>query len=174
MNFDQAYIETTSFVAEPKFESNITDNNKTVTIGITPLISEEEQSLEEIYNMELTKYQQNLNSAMNELNQANNKILNLESSLNTMKMKQASSSTSKPVLEQVCKINTNKKWYITILISIIILFFTSTYSVNFIDNWLDNHGVDLFSTSDRMNELLLLVIQFIFIVIIVRLILQLV
>lgn len=77
-------------------------------------------------------------------------------------------------LPQVCKIKSNKKWTITILISIIVLIFTSTFTVNVIDRILDNHNVDLFSSTDKTNELLLFAIQFIIIVIVVRFILQLV
>ena len=75
---------------------------------------------------------------------------------------------------QVCQINGNKKWIITICIAVVILLFISTYSVSMIDRWLDNNNVDLFSHDDKMNELLLLTIQFIFIVFVVRFILELV
>lgn len=75
-------------------------------------------------------------------------------------------------LPQICNGSSNRKTILSIIIAVIILAFLSTYSVNCIDRWLDNHQVDLFSQTDRMNELLLFMIQFLFIFVAVRLILN--
>lgn len=75
-------------------------------------------------------------------------------------------------LPQICNGTSNRKTILSIVIAVIILAFVSTYSVNCVDKWLDNHQVDLFSQTDKMNELLLFMIQFLFIFVAVRLILN--
>ena len=108
-------------------------------------------------------------------NQFQTEIVQLQTKINSFETSKKMGEVAKDLsskLPQICKINTNNKWYITIILAIIVLFFTSTYSVGFIDRLLDRHNVDLFSTRDKMNELLLLIIQFIIIVIVIRLILE--
>jgi len=75
-------------------------------------------------------------------------------------------------LPQLCSGTNNRKTILSIVISVVVLFFVSTYTVGAIDRWLDRHQVDLFSPTDRMNELLLFMIQFLFIFAAVRLILN--
>lgn len=172
MDFNSAYIDAT-ITSQPKlglpqYQPQPQPQIKMYEVEMVNNCDQQIESLEQLYQSEIKNLQSNYDSA---LNNANNEILKLSSYINEQKKKNKE-KISEPALEQVCKINTNRKWLITIIISICILLFTSTYTVNFIDNWLDNHNVDLFSTTDKMNELLLLIIQFIFIVIVVRLILQ--
>ena len=170
MDFNSAYGDTT-ITSEPAIPFVTTTTRSQPNINQIEMSNNCEQQIDSLQQL----YQNQMNQIQMEyemkLNNANNELLQLSSYVNEQKKKNKE-KISEPALEQVCKVNTNKKWLVTIIISISILLFTSTYTVNFIDNWLDNHNVDLFSSSDKMNELLLLIIQFIFIVIVVRLILQ--
>ncbi len=116
-------------------------------------------------NQAILQYQQDLLSKQQEINQ-------LTSRLHSKKENLGFTETTKDKYPQVCKINGNKKWIITLCIAVVILLFVSTYSVSLIDKWLDNNNVDLFSHEDKINELLLLLLQFIFIVFVVRFILE--
>jgi len=170
MNFDQAYDNNVT-TNEPKFE----EQPKQMSTTDLNILSEDAQAIEDMCSQTVKSLEQTIQQQQNLIQQNENDKLYLQSEMNRIKREQFNFSQSKLesiMKEQVCKINSKSKWYITILISVLVLLFTSTYTVNFIDNWLDNHDVDLFSQSDRMNELLLLVIQFIFIIIFVRLILQ--
>ncbi len=144
-------------------------------IGTTALniLSEDAQQIEEMCSKTIVQKDNLINQLSTTNAQLNQDKLSLQSEINTMETKRKKELTTKPVLEQQCKINNNNKWFITIGLAVLILLFTSTYTINIVDTWLDNHGVDLFSTTDRMNELLLLVIQFIIIIIVIRLVLQL-
>jgi len=144
-------------------------------IGSTPLniLSEDAQQIEEMCSSTINQKDNIINQLNNNLSILNQEKLTLQSKINTLEAKRKKEKTEKPVLEQQCKINNNNKWLVTIGLAVLILLFTSTYTINIVDTWLDNHGVDLFSRSDRMNELLLLVIQFIIIIIVIRLVLQL-
>jgi hypothetical protein len=176
MNFDQAYDNNTTAI-EPKMNLPVVEE-KLQPISTTDLniLSEDAQAIEDMCTRTVNGLENTIFQQQQQIQQSENDKLYLQSEINKMKKKEQFryniSNISSELKEQVCKVNSKSKWYITILISVIIIFFTSTYSVNFIDNWLDNHGVDLFSQTDRMNELLLLVIQFIFIIISVRLVLQ--
>lgn len=105
-------------------------------------------------------------------------IINLQQQIQTLLSQQKPaepfqfSLEDKTNLPQICNGSSNRKTILSVLISVIILLFLSTYSVNCIDRWLDSHQVDLFSQTDRMNELLLFMIQFLFIFVAVRLILN--
>ena len=133
----------------------------------TPQTNENE--LSELFQQKCNEYEQKISQQYNEMREINNENLQLKSLINSKQ----NISNSKPPLTQICNnISGSKKWIITIILSLLVLFITSTYTISILDNWLDNHGVDLFSKTDRMNELLLLVIQFLFLVIIIRLILQ--
>ena len=66
----------------------------------------------------------------------------------------------------------NKRWLITGIITILVVLLMSTYTVNIVDKLLDRCEVDLFSQTNKMNELLFLIIQVILVIIVVRLILQ--
>jgi hypothetical protein len=116
-------------------------------------------------NQTILQYQQDLLSKQQEINQ-------LSSRLQSTKENLGFTNKTVEMYPQVCKVNNNKKWIITLCVSVVVLLFVSTYSVSFIDRWLDNNNVDLFSHEDKMNELLLLVLQFIFIVFVVRFILE--
>ncbi len=101
-------------------------------------------------------------------------LQSLQNAYNALKHKEPFTFTEEDVkaLPQLCSGTNNKKTILSILIAIVILFFVSTYTVSAIDRWLDNHQVDLFSQTDRMNELLLFIIQFLFIFTVVRFILN--
>ena len=68
--------------------------------------------------------------------------------------------------------DSNKRWLITCIITIVVVLLMSTYTVNIVDKLLDRCEVDLFSQTNKMNELLFLIIQVILVIIVVRLILQ--
>ena len=68
--------------------------------------------------------------------------------------------------------DSNKRWLITCIITILVVLLMSTYTVNIVDKLLDKCEVDLFSQTNKMNELLFLIIQVILVIIVVRLILQ--
>ena len=68
--------------------------------------------------------------------------------------------------------DSNKRWLITGIITILVVLLMSTYTVNIVDKLLDKCEVDLFSQTNKMNELLFLIIQVILVIIVVRLILQ--
>ena len=68
--------------------------------------------------------------------------------------------------------DSNKRWLITGIITIVVVLLMSTYTVNIVDKLLDRCEVDLFSQTNKMNELLFLIIQIILVIIVVRLILQ--
>ena len=68
--------------------------------------------------------------------------------------------------------DSNKRWLITGIITILVVLLMSTYTVNIVDKLLDRCEVDLFSQTNKMNELLFLIIQVILVIIVVRLILQ--
>ena len=68
--------------------------------------------------------------------------------------------------------DSNKRWLITGIITILVVLLMSTYTVNIVDKLLDRCEVDLFSQTNKMNELLFLIIQVILIIIVVRLVLQ--
>ena len=68
--------------------------------------------------------------------------------------------------------DSNKRWLITGIITIVVVLLMSTYTVNILDKLLDRCEVDLFSQTNKMNELLFLIIQVILVIIDVRLILQ--
>ena len=145
-------------------------NNGTTQLN---LLSEDAQQIEEMCSATIAERDMLINQLSTTNAQLNQDKLSLQSKINTLETKRKKERTEKPILEQQCKINNKNKWFITIGLAVLVLLFTSTYTINIIDTWLDNHGVDLFSRSDRMNELLLLIIQFIIIIIIIRLILQL-
>jgi len=136
------------------------------------MLDPEADELKNLYQNKINQMQTELNQQINgrqqEINDLSQLNLSLQSELNLIKKKEYSVDN----LKQICKVNNTNKWFITIVISLFILFFMSTYSVSVVDRWLDNNGVDLFSTNDKMNELLLLIIQFLLIVIMVRIILQ--
>jgi hypothetical protein len=160
-------------VIQPKQEE-LTQTQPILDTGKTPLniLSEDSIQITEICNTKIAQKDQTINQ-LNKLNsQLNQDKLSLQSEINNLEAKRKKDRTEKPVLEQQCKINNKNKWFVTIGLAILILLFTSTYTINLVDTWLDNHSVDLFSRSDRMNELLLLIIQFIIIIIIIRLVLQ--
>ena len=68
--------------------------------------------------------------------------------------------------------DSNKRWLITGIITIVVVLLMSTYTVNIVDKLLDRCEVDLFSQTNKMNELLFLIIQVITVIILVRSILQ--
>ncbi len=182
MNFDQAYDNNTT-ANEPKMSPPmpmVEEKPRQMSTTELNILSEDAQAIEDMCTQTVKGLENTILQQQQIMQQTIQQIetdkLNLQSEINKLKKKEQfrfNNTNVDPVIkEQLCKINSTSKWYITILISIVVLFFTSTYSVSFIDNWLDNHGVDLFSQTDRMNELLLLVIQFIFIIICIRLILQ--
>ena len=145
-------------------------NNGTTQLNI---LSQDAQQIEEMCSVAISQKDNLINQLSTSNSELNQDKLTLQSKINTLETKRKKERTEKPVLEQQCKINNNNKWFVTIGLAVLVLLFTSTYTINIIDTWLDNHGVDLFSRSDRMNELFLLVIQFIISIIIIRLVLQL-
>ena len=92
----------------------------------------------------------------------NIKLNNSESKLKEYYVKQNDTKIS----------DSNKRWLITGIITILVVLLMSTYTVNIVDKLLDRCEVDLFSQTNKMNELLFLIIQIILVIIVVRLILQ--
>ncbi len=170
-SLNEAYIIEEVITVTPEVTQKISiNNNNTTPLNI---LSEDAQQIEEMCSATINQKDNVINQLHSNVSILNQDILTLQSKINTLETKRKKERTEKPVLEQQCKINNNNKWLVTIGLAVLILLFTSTYTINIVDTWLDNHGVDLFSRSDRMNELLLLVIQFIIIIIIIRLVLQL-
>jgi fumarate reductase subunit D len=132
----------------------------------TPLNLEENEAIQDLFeqkvnelNTIISQQQSQINDLVTKCNKYNLYITNNEKTLND---KQAKKITEK--FKNVChNADNSKKMWTAVIISVVVVLFMSTFTVGWIDKWLDNRNVDLFSTSDKTNELLLLLIQFLFV-----------
>jgi hypothetical protein len=132
----------------------------------TPLNLEENEAIQDLFeqkvnelNTIINQQQSQINDLVTKCNKYNLYITNNEKVLSD---KQAKKIVEK--FDSVCtNVDKSKKMWMAIIISVVIVLFMSTFTVGWIDKWLDSRNVDLFSSTDRTNELLLLLIQFLFV-----------
>jgi hypothetical protein len=132
----------------------------------TPLNLEENEAIQDLFeqkvnelNLIISQQQSQINDLVTKCNKYNLYITNNEKTLND---KQAKKITEK--FGNVCyNVDNSKKMWTAVIISVVVVLFMSTFTVGWLDKWLDGRNVDLFSTSDKTNELLLLLIQFLFV-----------
>jgi hypothetical protein len=168
-----AYITLDFVQKNDKISSSTLPSITPISVQGNVIELETENPLEELFtkkvddlNIIISNQKNEINSLLAKCNQYN---IILSKEKKTMNEKQA--KNIKQQFQQVCKINQNNKLITSIVISILVVLFMSTFTVGFIDRWLDNNNVDLFSSTDKTNELLLLTIQFLFVFVIVNVIL---
>jgi hypothetical protein len=132
----------------------------------TPLNLEENEAIQDLF-------EQKVNELNNIINQQQSQISDLVTKCNKYKLyitnneKVLNDKQAKTIVEKfdnVCmNVDKSKKMWVAVIISVVIVLFMSTFTVGWIDRWLDSRNVDLFSSTDRTNELLLLLIQFLFV-----------
>lgn len=64
--------------------------------------------------------------------------------------------------------HSEKKWMIALVVAVVAILITNTFTISMIDHFLFSLGIDLFQKHTRQHELILLLIQFLIIFIVIR------
>ena len=64
--------------------------------------------------------------------------------------------------------HSEKKWMIALVVAVVAILITNTFTISMIDHFLFSLGIDLFQKHTRQHELILLLMQFLIIFIIIR------
>jgi hypothetical protein len=67
------------------------------------------------------------------------------------------------IQENIGVLTTEKKWIIALVMAILVILIYSTFTVSLIDQFLFKHNIDLFSKESQKNEIILNVVQFLFV-----------